>query len=661
MPNTLIPISKDSAWNLCFNLLLDPTVSEIQSNGPDAFFIKKSGKRIHLENIKLVTDERYLKSIEEGLVPFMKSLYPFDPTGYLFEGPLEIKVGDQKIRGRSHVVLPPASDYAQVTIAKKSSALAQIEDIAARGSMSTEMLQFLRSMMEANLTFVVSGGTGAGKALHKSTPIPTPSGFSTVGELSVNDIIFDEKGRPTTIERKYCPNDQKSFTVSFSSGEKIKASAGHLWQVSEKASSSNEYENSRVLSTDELFGLLKLNKKTVDYAVQKLQKPVVFNERPLALSAYRYGFGLGQSYRRGGKGSRDLIADVYRYNSAEVRAELMRGLIESGAIYLSGDVYRVEEIHPEYSKDIREIVLSLGWHASAATNLGDFTFTRNPSKDRGFNKIVKIVEITDDPADYFCFQVDSPSHLFLCGRDFVPTHNTTMLEALSKLIRSDTRIGVAEDTPELSLVQPNVSYNHSVPWKPGMSENDVATLSWVVKQFQRMRVDRLIIGETRGKEFADFLIAANSGMDGSMTTIHANTPRSSLNKMTTFVLKDSQNEPIRSINQNIATSIDIIVQLDILSDGRHKIQAIEEITNTIGKGEDAQIATATLYQYDEDKDAWRKSGQMTDGLKDKFAKRGVSIENLMQSPVGGLQKSHGTTSADKRPVGLPTQTGRRHV
>lgn len=372
-------ITDNPEWNKCLNLLLDDDCSEIETNGPDLFFTKKAGKRIPIEGIATVTLERYTEGIKSGLIPFVNSSHPYRDNSYLFEGPLRYQVEDKLIRGRCHIVLPPAADYPQVTIAKKSTSLPSLESIAERGSMSTEMMVFLLASIQANFTMAFSGGTGSGK--------------------------------------------------------------------------------------------------------------------------------------------------------------------------------------------------------------------------------------------------------------------TTMLEAVAKNFRSDIRIGIAEDAPELFLPQPNVSYLHSVPWQPGMNPNDVATLSWVVQQYQRMRTDKLIVGETRGVEFADFLIAANSGMDGSLTTIHANNAVQCLDKMTNFALR-ATSSPIRTVNKDIANSVDLIIQLIILPDGRHRISEITEITNAIGGDESAKVTTNTLFRYDRKSDSWIKESQMTDDLRNKFAQYGVEIAPFLKSQIGSRQASH---------------------
>ena len=335
-------------------------------------------------------------------------------------------------------------------------------------------------------------------------------------------------------------------------------------------------------------------------------------------------------------------------------------------------------------KDDEVIKLSDGYHIQFFYNHNNFGLNRHieAMQERMANieklgghvehskvYITKIEPYTPDENEkFYCLEVNTPSHLFLCGNTFIPTHNTTMLEALTKHIPDHYRIGVAEDTPELNLIQPNVTYLHSVPWAPGMDEKDVATLQWVVSQFQRNRCDKLIIGETRGKEFGDFLIAANSGMEGSMTTIHANDPSQCLTKMTNFAMKAADKQPIRAINNDIASAVDIIVQLVVIN-GKHRMSHIAEVIPTLGNTEEAKITIADLYKWNRLEDTFYKEGQMSDHLRDILDDRGVNYGEFLSSTIGENVKHHNYNngeqsifSRNRRPMaGLDDSAPRRSI
>lgn len=198
---------------------------------------------------------------------------------------------------------------------------------------------------------------------------------------------------------------------------------------------------------------------------------------------------------------------------------------------------------------------------------------------------------------------------------------TTLLEAMTHEFDRNERIGVCEDTPELELENPNTAYLTSTVRSPGMKEEDVATLQWAVQQINRMRVDRIIIGETRGKEFFDFVIAANAGKPGSFTTIHADDGPSALKKMSTFMYMSIDMSP-RIINEMLAQAVDCIIQLGTNNHtGEHRILSIDEVTNAISSGDSPTIALNPLFSYDHEKDTWKKK-YPTDKMKSKLASYG---------------------------------------
>lgn len=207
---------------------------------------------------------------------------------------------------------------------------------------------------------------------------------------------------------------------------------------------------------------------------------------------------------------------------------------------------------------------------------------------------------------------------------------TTFLEAATKCIPMDTRIGVVEDSPELSLLQPNTVYLHSQPWKPGMNPNNEVTLDWNMRQINRMRTDRVIIGETRGKEFAQFLTAANSGQEGSLTTLHANSPKSALQKMTQFVM-EAHIQPVRIINKNIATTIDLIIQLEKFPNGEYKTTNISAVSETLTNDDSATISTTALTEWDPVNKTWKDRFLIPDKMRYKLESAGYDCSSFTKN------------------------------
>lgn len=202
---------------------------------------------------------------------------------------------------------------------------------------------------------------------------------------------------------------------------------------------------------------------------------------------------------------------------------------------------------------------------------------------------------------------------------------TTLLESLSYYFDANDRIIVVEDTPELRLPQTDVVYLHSTPVKPGSDPTKAVSLEWLVASTNRMRPDRIIVGEVRGGEMGEFLIAANSGADGSMTTMHASSPKLTLDKMISLTMKSGTAKSETSVARDIASTVQIIVQMALI-EGRHIITHIEEVTRVIRK-ETGGIVTQTLFSYDRDRDVFVPQQRPTSELASFLAQRGVEIDN----------------------------------
>lgn len=201
---------------------------------------------------------------------------------------------------------------------------------------------------------------------------------------------------------------------------------------------------------------------------------------------------------------------------------------------------------------------------------------------------------------------------------------TTLLEALSYNFDENDRIVVVEDTAELRLPISDLVAFKSTSTKPGNDPAKVITLEWLVRQANRMRPTRIIVGEVRGGEMAEFLSAANSGADGSMTTVHASSPRQTIDKIVSLALKSDSSKNEGAILRDIATTIQIIVQTSLI-DGRHVISQIEEISDTLVR-QGTAIATNPLFVHDRNTGAFRAVGQPSENLKNFLAQRGVGLD-----------------------------------
>ena len=169
---------------------------------------------------------------------------------------------------------------------------------------------------------------------------------------------------------------------------------------------------------------------------------------------------------------------------------------------------------------------------------------------------------------------------------------TTLLNCLTAYIDQDERIITCEDSAELQLQQPHVVRLETRP--PNLEGEGEVTMRDLVKNCLRMRPDRIVVGEVRGPESFDLLQAMNTGHDGSMGTLHSNSPRECLSRLESMILMGGFNLPARTIREMITSSIDIIVQASRMRDGSRKITHITEVVGLEGD----VVTLQDLFVYD---------------------------------------------------------------
>ncbi|MCI8394027.1 MAG: CpaF family protein [Bacilli bacterium] len=187
--------------------------------------------------------------------------------------------------------------------------------------------------------------------------------------------------------------------------------------------------------------------------------------------------------------------------------------------------------------------------------------------------LIRIGSMTPYMATFLDAAVRGKCNIIICGG--TGSGKTTLLNIMSGFISQDERIITIEDAAELKLNQ-----RHVISLETRITnyeqEGEITIRDLVINSL-RMRPDRIIVGEVRGKEAFDMLQAMNTGHDGSMTTLHANGPKDALNRLETMVLMSGLDIPIRAIREYIINAIDLIVNIDRMSDGRRKITSIAEL------------------------------------------------------------------------------------
>jgi pilus assembly protein CpaF len=157
---------------------------------------------------------------------------------------------------------------------------------------------------------------------------------------------------------------------------------------------------------------------------------------------------------------------------------------------------------------------------------------------------------------------------------------TTLLNVLSSFISERERIVTIEDAAELQLHQEHVARLETRP--PNVEGKGAIRQRQLVINSLRMRPDRIVVGEVRGEEALDMLQAMNTGHDGSLTTVHANTPRDALTRIETMISMGSMNLPERAMRQQIASAVQVVIQQSRMSDGTRKVTSVSEITGMEG-------------------------------------------------------------------------------
>jgi pilus assembly protein CpaF len=198
--------------------------------------------------------------------------------------------------------------------------------------------------------------------------------------------------------------------------------------------------------------------------------------------------------------------------------------------------------------------------------------------------------LTKDIADMLHMCVSARLNTMISGG--TGAGKTTLLNALSASIPDDERIVTIEDSAELQLQQPHVVRLETRP--PNIEGRGEVTQRDLVRNALRMRPDRIVIGEVRGGEAIDMLQAMNTGHDGSLTTVHANTPRDALSRLETMIQMTGMRLSERAMRQQIAAAIDLVLQVARLSDGSRRVTSISEITGMEGD----TITMQEIFQYE---------------------------------------------------------------
>ncbi len=262
------------------------------------------------------------------------------------------------------------------------------------------------------------------------------------------------------------------------------------------------------------------------------------------------------------------------------------------------------------------------------------TIRKFQQKRFDLGELVRIGTLSDEAVDFLRRCIEGELNVLISGG--TGTGKTTLLNALSAAVPNVDRIVTIEDAAELQLAQQHVLRLESRP-KNIEGEGEI-TIRDLVRNSLRMRPDRIIVGEVRGAEALDMLQAMNTGHEGSLCTVHANSPRDALSRIETMVLMAGFELPLRAIRAQISSALDLIVHLDRMEDGSRKVTAIVEVQRM----ESDVITLQDVYTFRIDRVladhtviGKLESTKLRPTFLHKFHKHGIELPNYLFAGANG--------------------------
>jgi pilus assembly protein CpaF len=196
----------------------------------------------------------------------------------------------------------------------------------------------------------------------------------------------------------------------------------------------------------------------------------------------------------------------------------------------------------------------------------------------GPEQLVELGTLTPDLCEALGAAVDARRSILVSGG--TGSGKTTLLNALSRFLPEDERVVTIEDAAELRLQQPHVVRLESRP--ANVEDRGEVTIRDLLRNALRMRPDRIVIGEVRGPEALDLLTALNTGHEGALSTVHANSPEDALRRLETLALMAGVGLPHAAIREQLARGIDLVAHLQRFADGSRRVVELAEVTRTAG-------------------------------------------------------------------------------
>ena len=255
--------------------------------------------------------------------------------------------------------------------------------------------------------------------------------------------------------------------------------------------------------------------------------------------------------------------------------------------------------------------------------------------------MINIGSLSESSVEFLTRCVEAQMNMLISGG--TGSGKTTLLNALSSAIPNNERIVTIEDAAELQLHQRHVLRLEARP--PNIEGEGHIPIRDLVRNSLRMRPDRIVVGEVRGAEALDMLQAMNTGHDGSLSTVHSNSPRDALHRIETMVMMAGYDLPLRAIRQHVSSALDLLVHIDRLEDGSRRVVAVTEVLRM----ESDVIQLQDIFEFEIESvapDRTITGGLRSTGLRpvflEKFRKRGIELpQSVFGERVTSLEERRG--------------------
>lgn len=428
----------------------------------------------------------------------------------------------------------------------------------------------------------------------------------------------------------------------------------------------------RTLTTQQIRESLLNDSGEPNHFMPVIPSPIDYPARDLPVPPARLGAWLTSAPPDGAGHSENISAEMESYGmgsrripekyliaSYDQRAALLSGIMSCSTAETDeyGPTERLE-CHEDLARDIQGLASSLGYVATveamedSSQAVGEtrasvtirYLPRRDRQRERASRSIVAVRAVPTRPVR--CIRVANESHMFLAGKAYVPTHNTTLLNALSAAIPRHERVITIEDSLELRLhPESHVAAMEARP-ADATGSNAIA-IRHLVKNALRMRPDRIIVGEIRDSAALDMLQACNTGHEGSMSTVHANGPDEAISRLTVMVAQGGE-IPAAKVEWLIGSALDLMVIAKRYDDGSRRVAGLYEVPDVTNLAPGESLRTIPLW-------TWEQTGIDSKGKAiGRYVKRNEISDHLRRE----RNLNHGKTytwedvvalSADKSP------------